>query len=108
LYFLPQEAYPMRLWGKFALQEVTLNTDMETVYEPFYIEYLRYKLADYLCEYYGVEFPVKKEKRLKEYEDSIRGVSPLDLTNVKLSMFQPGAPFNYGDVNLGYGWRPLG
>jgi len=107
LYFLPEQAYPMKLWGKFALQDVTQFQDISLVYERFYIEYLRYKLAEYLCEYYNVSFPISHRKRLASYEQSIRNVSPLDLSQQKLSMFQPGSAFNYADVNIGKGWRPM-
>lgn len=106
LYFLPQEAYEMRLWGKFALTNVTQFQDISLVYDGFYIEYLRYKLAEYLCEYYNVVFPRSHRDRLKGYEQCIRNVSVLDLSMQKLSPFQSGAPFNYGDVNIGRGWRP--
>lgn len=106
LYFVPSQAFAMRLWGKFSLSNVALNTDLTLTYEGFYIEYLRYKLADYLCQYYNVMFPIVHQKTLASYEQSIRNVSPLDLSQQKLSIFQSGGPFNYGDVNIGKGWRP--
>lgn len=106
IYFLPQEAYPMKLWGNFQLENVDYNTDMSLIYQEFYLEYLRYKLAQYLCQYYNVVFPVQHENTLKGYEEAIGNVSPIDLTMQKLSCFSSGAPFNYGDVNIGRGWRP--
>lgn len=108
IYFLPQQAYPMKLWGNFKLQNVVLNTDMSLSYEGFYLIYLRYKLAQFLCEYNNVAFPIVHAKTLASMEESMGNVSPIDLTMQKLSMFQPGAPFNYADVNIGRGWRPPG
>lgn len=108
IYFLPQQAYPMKLWGNFKFTNVTMFTDLSETFEGFYLEYLRYKLAQFLCEYYNVAFPIVHAKTLASMEESMGNVSPIDLTMQKLSMFQPGAPFNYADVNLGRGWRPPG
>src|ERR1700691_3293831 len=50
LYFLPNSPYPLQIFGKFGLTEITsLSTDLETVYDDYYIEYLRYALAEYMC-----------------------------------------------------------
>ena len=108
LYFVPNIVYQMRLWGKFSLSNVTLQTDLSLTYEGFYIAYLRYKLAQYLCEYYNQMFPISRANTLATYEKTIRNVSPLDLTQRTLNVFSSNSSFNYGDVNIGKGWRPSG
>lgn len=108
LYFLPVQAYPMKLWGKFGLTNVTIFQDLSLTYETFYILYLTYKTAEYLCQFYNVMFPIQHAKKLASFEQNLRNVIPVDYSMQKMSMFRSGAAFNYGDVNLGLGWRPGG
>ena len=49
--------------------------------------------------------PEAKEE-LREFEDLLINVSPGDLTLTKITGFQSGKSFGWGDVNLGKGWRP--
>ncbi|MHB9161405.1 MAG: hypothetical protein ACYC6W_11070 [Nitrosotalea sp.] len=106
LYFLPQQTFPMVLWGKFGLPSVTLGENLETVYDDYYIEYLRYALAEQICIDYNITLQPQAEKRLHEMESIIMQVSPPDLTMQKQSALGTIAAFNYGDVNFGKGWRP--
>lgn len=106
VYFLPQEDYVFKLWGKFALTKVTLNQDLSAILDDYYIQYLRYGLAEYICEYYNLATPVSVSQRLEEYTQKIRDISPMDFTIKKLGYFGNAAPFNYADANLGRGWRP--
>ena len=108
LYFLPdQQNYEMELWGKFMLTNVLANTDLTLPFEAFFIEYLKYSLASYICELYNVTFPPEHAARLRSYEQSIKNVSPLSLTMKKVSAFTNVSAFNYGDVNIGKAWRPM-
>jgi len=123
LYFKPEAAYPLKLMAKFFLVDVALNTDLTNVsltvpytfltstnqgYDTSYIEYLRYALAQMMCSEYGILFNPESEKILKKYERQLMFVEPPDLSMKKSTILnsdsQPG--FNYGDVNLGHGWRP--
>lgn len=106
LYFLPQQAFPMKLWGKFGLSNVALGQDLLLTYDAFYIEYLRYALAEQICIDNNITFQPQAEKRLAEMESIIMQVSPPDLRMQKESALGADAPFNYGDVNYGRGWRP--
>lgn len=106
LYFLPDQAYPLRIMGKFALQEVTLQEDLLTVYDPAYIEYLRYALARYMCSEYGIAFNPESEKIYQQIVRQLMDVMPPDLSNVKTSILTEGTGINWGDVNIGRGWRP--
>lgn len=104
LYPLPQNIYAMQLTGKFSLADVILGQDLSATLDLFYIEYLRYGLAEYICNEYNVEF--QNASKLLEYENMISDISPLDLTMTKLSTMQKETGINYGFVNLSGGWVP--
>lgn len=75
-------------------------------YDTSYIEYLRYALARYMCSEYGVEFNPQSEKIFRSMERTLMYVSPPDLRNIKTSILVQGEGYNWGDVNIGMGWRP--
>lgn len=106
LYYTPIQPYPFKLTGKFLLTSVALNQDLSLFFEPFYLEYMLYKLAIYLCEYFNVTPPMSVEAQLKSFEQIIRDISPMDLTMQKLNYFGQATGFNYVDAVIGLGWRP--
>jgi hypothetical protein len=121
LYFLPQSNYPLKIMAKLFLVDVTLQTDLTNVsqivpytfinssnqgYDTSYIEYLRYALAQYMCSEYGILFNPESAGILKKMERKLMYVSPPDLSNVKTSILVEGQGYNWGDVNIGKGWRP--
>lgn len=107
IYFLPADNYPMTLVGKFGLNQAALNTDLLTVYDRFYITYLRYALTEYICGEYNITMTPANEKKLRALEVQINNnVAPLDLTLNKLSTLGGKTRDNWADVNLGRGWRP--
>lgn len=106
VYFLPDGNYLVKIWGKFALTNVTLNQDLELVYDDFYIEYLRYGLAQMICNDWNIQFLPQNVKQLEAYEMRLRQTSPPDLTVMKMTTFTQSPGLNWGDVNVGKGWRP--
>jgi hypothetical protein len=106
VYYLPNNTYAFQIWGKFGLTNVTLNQDMSLTYDNFYLEYLRYALAEYICEDSGVNFAPQSAARLKQYEKILLDVSPPDLTIGKLSTLQNTRVLNYAIANLSTGWLP--
>lgn len=106
LYFLPEGNFPIKVMAKFGLQEVSLQEDMSAVYDNAYIEYLRYALAQYMCSEYGILFNPESAKILQAIERQLMDVSPPDLSIQKSSILTSGGGINFGDVNLGKGWRP--
>jgi hypothetical protein len=106
LYFLPDQAYAAQVWGKFGLTQVTLTTDMSSVYDPFYIEYLRYGLAEMICSEYGITFPMQSKQTLQEYEKKLLMTSPPDLSVQKMSYFGGNPSFDWQAVNLWRGYWP--
>src|SRR6185503_20885583 len=66
LYYVPQDVYEVKMWGKVGLTEVNLDTNLSGVYDPFYIEYLRFALAEYICLDYAETFLEQAAKKLAE------------------------------------------
>lgn len=109
LYFEPQAAYQLKIYGKYFLTNVTLQTDLTTVYDTSYIEYLRYSLAEYMCSEYGITFNPQSQMKLKQMEESLRWVMPPDLSLKKLTVLSgSGASLTWAQINLGQGWTPGG
>lgn len=106
LYFLPQAVYLMQWWGKYALAYVTLNQDLSLTTDRFYINYLKYALAERLCNDYNYEVPASVMKMLNQYELEITKKSAiLDLRCKKVSTLVPqDIGLNYAQANLGKGW----
>lgn len=105
MYFLPQDTYPIKIVGKFSLAQVVLTEDLSATLDLFYISYLRYALAGYMCEDYGLSTPPETQMKLNEYEAIITDISPIDLSTQKLSTLQNGPNMNWAYVNFP-GWSP--
>jgi hypothetical protein len=107
LYFVPNQAYLVNIWGKFALSDVTLQQDLSLTYDLFYIEYLRFALAQYVCCEYGQTFPDTCEAKLKQIVKKLKSISPADLSITKRSFFTTNTTFDWQYVNLSQGWYPF-
>lgn len=96
--------------GAVAKANVTNYTFLQTGnagYDTSYIEYLRYELANYMCNEYGVSFSDANMARLAEYRRQLMDVSPPDLSRTGTTILGSNAQgYNWGDVNIGQGWRP--
>lgn len=106
LYFVPDNTYPIKIWGKFGFENVALNQDLLELYDEYYIDYLRYRLAMRICSEYGIPMQPQAMQELQEFEEAVTDVSPPDLTITKYSSLQGETALNWGDINLGRGWRP--
>lgn len=105
IYFKPNLAFPLTIWGQFRLQQVAINQDLSLTLDRFYINYLKYDLAARLCAEFNQSVPPGTAKALAQYEDSISKKSgPMDMRLTKLSSLQRRGGINYGQVNLGKGW----
>lgn len=124
MYFLPESNYELKLMVKLFLTDVNLSTDLTNIvqtglpytfvnssnqgYDTSYIEYLRYALAQLMCSEYGIIFNPESAAILKKYERKLMYISPPDLSMIKTTILAADSQvgFNYGDCNIGRGWRP--
>ncbi len=85
---------------------VPLNqTFMPMVLDQFYINYLKFSLADRLCTEFNFIVPPGVKQQLAQYQAWIsKRSAPLDLSQTKISTFASGNSISYGQVNLGLGW----
>ena len=107
VYFLPDTNYPFKIWGKFALDEISdICDDLLLVYDRFYLKYLGHALAADICNENHTTLPPQTAAELQKLEEKLTYVSPKDLHIQKRSTLQSQGSLNYGDINLGEGWRP--
>jgi hypothetical protein len=107
LYWLPQAVYQLKLKCQIGLSQVTtadLSLDLNTIYDPFYQTYLMYKLADRLCEWYGISFPPKAQETLRMLTFKLTNLNPRDLTLSKTCTAAATDTMTYAQANLGKGW----
>lgn len=105
LYFVPNVEYPMIVWGKFGLEELSgEDEDLQETYDNFYIGYLRYALAQYMCQEFNITFLPQNLENLKQIEQKLKNISPPDLSMKKISTLSGSNYINYGVVNLSNGW----
>lgn len=105
VYFRPQIPYFYQISGKFALLETTLNQDLSLIYDGWYIEYLTYGLAIYLCEWRNIVPATSLQKTCDELEKDNMTLGKLDFTTRTRNYFGKRGGLNWGDVNYGRGWR---
>lgn len=105
IYFLPDQTYLFRIHGKFSLANVTLGQDLSLTLDEYYREYMRYGLAQYICQEYNISFPDDNKMYLKQLEKILFDISPIDFTIKKKSMLtrRQGADI-YAQANIGKGW----
>jgi hypothetical protein len=104
LYFVPADVYVMKLSGKYKFPVVTLNTDLTTFLDYFYIEWLRYSLAIKICEDYGATVPDATRAKYNEMTKKMIEVSPPDLSIQKRGYFGGRGVLDWQQINIGRGW----
>jgi hypothetical protein len=107
LYFVPDQAYPIEIWGSFSLSAVTQFQDLSLTLDRYYINFLKFELAVRLCTEYGYTVPPRVAVQLEEYYRWINAsTNTVDLKMQKLSTLNGGTAINYAMVNLSGGWVP--
>ena len=102
--FNPDQVYPMTMWGKFSLSSVVQNQDLSAILDLYYIEYLKYALAEYICTANVVTFQPENKRILEKFEHLFMDVSAPDLTLKKVSGLGGHGQSIWGQRNLGNGW----
>jgi len=103
-YFLPDQIYPVTIWAKFSLSQVVLNQDLSAILEIYYINYLRYALAEYICHANNITFQPQNSEELKRLEKVLLDTSAPDLTIQNMSGLKARGQSIWGLVNLSRGW----
>ncbi len=106
LYFVPADVYEMKVWGKFGLSDVTLTTDLSLTYDTYYIEYLRFALAEYIALEWGATFPDEAKAKYAEIRKKLMMISPADLSIQKRTYFSRQPALDWQLVNIP-GWVPF-
>lgn len=108
MYYLPNQEYVFNLRGKFSLSQVTLDQDLSLTLDDYYIEYLRYALAEYICQEYNKDLNPRILEKLNEMENIIFDISPIDFTIRKQSALHTSSSNAdiYVQANIAKGWWP--
>lgn len=108
-YYLPDSNYLSQLIGKFGLTDVVPTTDLNDAYDNFYIEWLRYGLAQYICDDYDIEFSPQKVSHMSRIARTLMNLSPPDLTMTKTGMISNSRRLGltWAQANIGKGYSPL-
>lgn len=106
IYFIPADTYVMKIWGKFELSEVSLNTDLSLSLDQYYIEFLRHELAYYLSNEYGATIPDRVYQQYKILEKKVMDVSPADMSIRNLNYFGSTPGLDWQVINLSGGYLP--
>lgn len=104
LYYLPDSNYVAKITGKFGVTNVELQTNLAIIYDGFYIEYLRFALAEYMDLEYDITFAPDKKRMLTQMEKTLRNVSPPDLRNKKIRFMNTNSAFSWARVNISPAW----
>lgn len=108
LYFLPSQAYLMKIEGKYALTNVTLQTQLTGILEDYYVLYLKYALAQRIADYYCWQFPEQNKATLESLYNQINNFGGVDLNLNINPLFTKQNLGIYGQANLGKGWTVSG
>lgn len=108
LYFIPDVAYPLEIWGSFRLSSVTKFQDLSLTLDRFYTNFLQFLLTERLCQFNSYVVPRDVAMQLERYFKWIgNNTNIMDLTQQKLSSLNGGEAINYAIVNLSGGWLPV-
>lgn len=106
LYYLPDKAYDFTLTGKFAVESVDLFDDISNFYDKFYLSYIKYLLADRICDLNSQTPPPGVQKRIKELMHQITYFSGMDLTCRVDDPFRAGSLYDPIQIQLSNGFTP--
>lgn len=107
MYFPPMGSYIANITGKYALTNVDANTDLSTLYDGFYIAYLRYALAEKMCLEYDISFGAEKQAALQKMIKKLQLISPPDLSLQKIGFITRRVALDWQSINLSKGYWPI-
>lgn len=106
VYFKPNRPYQFEIWGKYFIENVVFNTEMSDVLPKFYMPYLKYALADRICDFFNIQFSEGKTATLREKEREIFEPEPADLSINLIATMTDDGGLNYAAINFYRGLWP--
>ena len=107
LYFLPAQNYPLTITGKFYLNDVTNDTDLDLTMDRYYQLYLTYCLAEYICIWNKTTPNPEIIKKIAECEDDLFNMNSVDYAWSKVRIISDQPQFiNYAQAAIGKAWVP--
>lgn len=106
LYPLPDDTFNLNIFGKFYITDPTLSTELNDTFDKAYTEYLRYALAEYMCQEYGCSLPPNAYRRYKEVKAKLKKFSSIDPTVRKAGLNTGNASLPPQVLSLYTGWLP--
>lgn len=104
-YFAPQEAvYRFQLTGRFSTDDFTLDSNIYGSFGQFYVNYLQYKVASRLCQYYQIPFSQVNTLELIKLERKVTDINAYDLSMRKVAAFPANNCVNPGSIKFSGGW----
>jgi hypothetical protein len=86
IYPLSNIPYTITAMVKYGLEEVTsYEDDLSLVYDRFYLLYMRYALAELICNAEGISIPPNVTDKLNNIRDELIETSPPDMTCTSIS-----------------------
>lgn len=104
LYFFPSQSLVINANCKLFLGNVTLDTNLDQVFDLSYQSYLMYSLAKKICEWNKISVNPEITLKLREFQELISNINPKDFTCRKSYSLSRGQSLTYADVNFGRGW----
>lgn len=106
IYFNPDLNYQFELWGKFSFDNVAPTTDLSAALPKFFVSYLKYALANRICQYFNIEFAPGKLDILRQKEKTIFEPEPEDLSIKLDAKFNNKRVLDYAAINIYRGIWP--
>jgi hypothetical protein len=106
LYFFPQQDYPLEITGLFGFSPVGISDDISTLFDTYYLKYLRLKLANAICSYNELTLSNGSAIELAKIEKQMKRLNNPDLSSSVVNLMT-GANFpSYAQANFRNGFQP--
>jgi len=104
LYFAPESNYELNFFCKVGLTNVTLNTELDVTYDESFQLYLRYKLAQYICQWNSITLPDSVKEEIRAFEVIYANYNADDYSIKKIATLSKRTSLTYAQANIGKGW----
>ncbi len=106
IFFKPASEYPIKLTGLVGFSDVTFDTELNTLMDKFYQNFLMFELAESICAWKKISLPPMTLAKLGRLRNEVTDINPKDYSISKTSMFSSDARLSYAQINISPGWTP--